>query len=94
MASIASPLHWREWQVSLVKHPDEFFARFVVMGTKEGFRVGYDYRSRVCKSSTANMPLAMEGRSEVSAYLAKNVRRVGCWDRSTNTCYLNYASAG
>ena len=41
------------------------------MGIKEGFRVGYDYRSRVCKSSTANMPSAMEGRLVVSAYLAK-----------------------
>ena len=46
MAVISSPLHWREWQLSLAKHLDEFFAQFVVRGIKEGFRIGYDYQSR------------------------------------------------
>ena len=71
MWSISSPLRWREWQASLAKHPDECFARFIVNGIKEGFRIGYDYRSRGCKSPLRNMQSAAVCRSVVNAHLAK-----------------------
>ena len=56
MATISSPLRWHEWQISLAKHPDEFFAQFVVKGIKEGFRISYDYWSQARNNSTVNMP--------------------------------------
>ncbi len=67
-----TPLHWREWGVSLRNHPDRNFANFVVNGIKEGFRIGFDYTSHRCKKSTRNMPSATEqGHAIISSYLAK-----------------------
>ena len=51
MESIVTPLLWREWQMSLMTHPDRDFVNLVVTSIKEGFRVRYDYFSHTCKKS-------------------------------------------
>ncbi len=64
-----SPVHWREWQVSLATHPDRAFAKLVVSGIKEGFHIGFSGTS--CRKVTKNMLSAREGEEIISAYLAK-----------------------
>ena len=70
MASIVTPLPWREWQMRLVTHPDRNFANLVVTGIKEGFRIRYDYSSHTCKKSPKNMQSAKEGWAAINEYLA------------------------
>lgn len=71
MSSIVTLLPWREWQMSLMTHPDRDFANLVVTGIKEGFCVRYDYSSHTCKKSPKNMQSAREGRAAINKYLAQ-----------------------
>ena len=73
MSSIVTLLPWREWQMSLMTHPDRDFANLVVTGIKEGFCVRYDYSSHTCKKSPKNMQSAREGRVAINEYLAQKV---------------------
>ncbi len=70
MGGIVTPLHWREWNTSLAKHPDRSFANFVVSGIQGGFCIGFNY-SHSCKKATRNMQSAKAGQSIVREYLAK-----------------------
>ena len=45
----ASPLRWQEWKLALRDHPDIEFAKYLVEGIKEGFRVGFKYSSNRCR---------------------------------------------
>ena len=86
MASIVTPLPWREWQMRLATHPDRNFANLVVTGIKEGFRVRYDYSSHTCKKSPKNMQSAREGRAVINEYLAQECaegRTLGSFDKQS-----------
>ena len=67
----ASPLRWQEWQLALRNHPDKEFAKYLVEGIKEGFRVGFKYCSNRCRWAGKNMGSAIEPPEIVREYLAK-----------------------
>ena len=59
LRAVRTPLHWDQWDQQLESHPDERFREFIVIGIREGFRVGFDY-PRTCQSSRRNMHSAEE----------------------------------
>ena len=71
LRAIASPLRWQEWQLALRTHPDRAFAKYLVEGIKEGFRVGFKYSSNQCRWAGNNMGSAIEHPEIVREYLAK-----------------------
>lgn len=66
----ASPLRWRDWQDGLAGHPDRRFAKFITEGIRQGFRIGFDYRSHKCRRAKRNMRSAEEHPEVVRKYLA------------------------
>jgi len=59
----------------LSKHPDKRFVDFILRGITSGFKVGYNvFTKKELKSSSYNMPSAMEHPQVVSDYISKEVR--------------------
>ena len=46
LTTYSSPLKWRDWDDCLANHPDRRFAANITNGIREGFQIGYDYRSQ------------------------------------------------
>lgn len=74
LAPRTSPLDWREWASALAAHPDRRFAEYIVLGIRDGFRVGFDY-SRQHQSVGRNMMSATEHPEVVRAYLQEECSR-------------------
>ena len=58
----------------LEKHPDQGFASYLSEGIKYGFRIGFNYDSKL-KSAKGNMKSALEHPEIVQAYLDKEVMK-------------------
>ena len=69
LRGITSPLQWQEWDHHLRHHPDQQFARYVVCGIRDGFRVGFDY-ARSCRSASRNMASTGVQAQVIRDYLA------------------------
>ena len=54
-ANIQTSAKIEEWEKGLADHPDQWFAKFILQGLKEGFRVGYDYQTSCLRSAHGNM---------------------------------------
>ena len=53
--TVATPLKLEAWEAELRCYPDREFAKFILDGIKEGFRIGFDYNSHTCSSAVKNM---------------------------------------
>ena len=53
--TITSPLRVPAWERGLLCHPDRGFADYVCKGIREGFRVGFNYRTAHCRQASGNM---------------------------------------
>ena len=71
LTTYPSPLKWRDWEDCLATHPDRRFADYITNGIREGFRIGYDYRSHKCKKATSNMRSATDHPEVIREYIAK-----------------------
>ena len=69
LEEVRSPLPWREWDRSLVAHPDQRFRAYLVDGLRYGFRVGFNYQQE-CRKSPQNMQSALDQPQVVRDYLA------------------------
>ena len=72
---VQTPLRVREWERSLVAHPDKEFCNYLVRGITEGFRVGFRYSSCSCTRAKSNMQSAVSNPKVVEEYLAKEVEK-------------------
>ncbi len=72
--TVVTPLEWRTWDGRLQDHPDQELRRYIVMGLKEGFRVGFQYGAVEYVSAQTNMLSATRNGQVVDEYLAKEVR--------------------
>ena len=75
LQQIRTPLRAREWERSLVAHPDREFCDYLLRGITEGFRVGFRYSSCRCNRAKANMRSAVLNTKVVEEYLAREVER-------------------
>ena len=66
-----SPLQWRDWGECLADHPDSRFTAYITNGTREGFRIGYDYQLHRCKRVKGNMCSAADHPDMVWEYITK-----------------------
>ena len=69
---VSTPLAVDAWAHALSRHPDRAFARYVCMGLKYGFRIGFQDSVRL-RSAPVNMGSAREHPAVVSAYLTKEL---------------------
>ena len=72
---VKTPLRAREWERSLVAHPDREFCNYSLRGITEGFRVGFHYSSGSCTRAKSNMQSALSNPKVVEEYLAREVEK-------------------
>ncbi len=72
--TVVTPLEWWTWDGRLQYHPDQNFRRYIVMGLKEGFRVGFQYGVVAIGSAQTNILSATRNKQVVDEYLDKEVR--------------------
>ena len=72
---VRTPLRVREWERSLVAHPDREFCNYLLRGISEGFRVGFRYSSCSCTRAKSNMQSAVSNPKVVEEYLAREVEK-------------------
>ena len=91
-----TPLKAATWSQVLVAHPDKAFARYLLAGITEGFRIGFRYRSPLT-SSSANMASAIQHPEVFEEYLSKELS-LGCmlgpFPSSMNLPYLQVNRVG
>ena len=67
--TLVTPLTPRRWEQVLAKHPDRRFARYIVNGLRDGFRIGFQHDKAHCRPATTNMQSAFMYPELVVAYL-------------------------
>ena len=55
LADIQTLVRLAAWQKGLADHPDQRFAKYVLQGLREGFRVGFQYQTSGLQQSHRNM---------------------------------------
>lgn len=71
LEGVTSPLHWEAWKDALALHPDGQYVNYLVAGLKEGFRIGFDYRTHRCRKCKENMRSAKQHPQVVREYIQK-----------------------
>lgn len=69
LCEIITPLQGEAWAAALSQHPDTRFKSYILDGIKNGFRIGFQYVSHSCRSSTQNMASALEHPHIIGDYL-------------------------
>jgi hypothetical protein len=67
---VRTPLNHSAWEAALSDHPDRAFARYIVAGIRDGFRIGFN-RTQLLRSAPRNMFSAREHPEVIQAYLEK-----------------------
>ena len=91
-----TPLKAATWSQVLVAHPDKAFARYLLAGITEGFRIGFRYGSPLT-SSSANTASAIQHPEVFEEYLSKELslgRMLGPFPSSMNLPYLQVNRVG
>ncbi len=61
LCKITTPLSLSAWQTCLALHPDQEYARYILDGIANGFRIGFAYTALTNRNSaTSNHPSANE----------------------------------
>ena len=68
-AHTPSPLNGRVWEAALRTHPDHDYARYIVQGIQEGFRIGFHEGQLSLRPAIRNIPSAYEQPQIVDKYL-------------------------
>ena len=85
--TIVTPLSPRWWEQALANHLDRQFARYIVNGLRDGFRIGFQHDKAHCRPATTNMQSAFMYPEPVVTYLESEQlanRIVGPFDSSLN----------
>ena len=67
--TITSPLRISAWEKGLLCHPDRGFAVYVSNRIREGFRVGFNYRSAHCRQASGNLKSVRDHKEVVTKYI-------------------------
>ena len=60
MTGVFTPLKVAEWDHMLAQHPDKQYVTYLLSGTQEGFRIGYERKEHMLGSARKNMKTAVE----------------------------------
>ena len=60
-----TPFHLKQWEIGFVGHVDRNFVAYLCDGIRDGFRVGFGYHTKVCRSVVGNMKSVKEHRDVV-----------------------------
>ena len=71
LEAVVTPLRLPVWSSELRAHPDVEFARFIVRGLEQGFRVGFEYGNHTCTSAKRNMLSAVQHPQPIDKYITK-----------------------
>ena len=91
MCQVVTPLQLGEWQ-SVLRHPDQQFAAYILCGNKRGFRIGLNPQLVTLKSARGNMSSTAEQAEVVDKYLQGEVaanRAIRIRDVDTGLIHLN-----
>ena len=77
---LVTQLVWTKWEEILTDHPDRWWARFLVEGIREGFRLGFSGKPESLRSNARNMKSADEHPQVVQEYLDREVAESRLWD--------------
>ena len=66
---VVTLFHLKQWEIGLVGHVDRDFVAYLCDGIRGGFRIGFGYRTKVCRSVTGNMRSVEEHRDVVQVYV-------------------------
>lgn len=69
LCAIRTPLKVAAWERHLQSLPDRDCAEYLLKGLREGFRIGFDYRTSSCRSAKRNMLSAIQNPQVVDEYL-------------------------
>lgn len=73
IAVVTTPLNVEAWQVELRGHPDREYVQYLLDGIGREFRIGFDYSTHACTSSTCNMKSASEHPEPIAKYIREEV---------------------
>ncbi len=76
---VVTPLVWQQWEEELREHPDREWVEFLVMGVREGFRLGHDQSKVVLKERRGTMYEASHHRGVIHEYLENEVQCRRIW---------------
>ena len=71
---IATPLQLTAWQQALAQHPDQQWARTILPGIRDGFRIGLQ-ANPTCRSTARNSPSALGQAQVVDEYIASQLEQ-------------------
>ena len=63
--NIVTPFHLKQCEIGLVGHVDRDFVVYLCDGIRDGFRIGFGYCTKVCRSVAGNMKSVKEHRDVV-----------------------------
>ena len=66
---VVTPFHLKQWEIGLVGHVDRDFVANLRDGIRDGFRIGFVYRMKVCRSVTGNMRSVEKHRDVLQVYV-------------------------
>lgn len=72
LAHIETPVKLDWWKSALARHPDQTFAKYILDGLEQGFRIGFKYDKAVLKKVSRNMPCP--NPEVVDDYLAEELK--------------------
>ena len=75
-----TPLVWTKWEEILTDHPDRWWARFLVEGIREGFRLGFSRKPESLRPNARNMKSVDEHPQVVQEFLDREVAESRLWD--------------
>ena len=68
LLKVSTPLNVPAWSAALSTHPDQPYARFILAGLTQGYRIGFD-RAHPLQSASKNMQSARANAQVVEDYL-------------------------
>ena len=69
---VTTPLVVEAWEQALSSHPDRAFARYICLGLRQGFRIGFCHQNGI-RSASSNMGSASLHSRVVGDYLRKEL---------------------
>jgi len=72
LTPVTTPLVADIWEAALRHHPDRAYAKCLVRGLREGFRIGFQ-RGTNLRSAKSNMPSTRLHPEVITHYIAKEV---------------------
>ena len=94
LREIITPLKFSAWEQKLKNHQDDQFAQYVLSGIKDGFRIGFDYRSNVLSNCKGNMASALGHPEVIDSYLQMELEQgrmsvLSSTDLTTVGCHIS-----